>query len=140
MPPQNLRKSKSSDDIVSIASAAEKVITKLKGLITPNKNNKDDENEVEFLNELELPGDAYIEEIIEAIIKKKKLRRVTWLPTKNGEGHQILFNIEGGSRCDDTIRLLGEWGIGDREGTSVSVLPCTLYHEPIHEKNDTKTE
>lgn len=91
-----------------------------------------------FSNDLNLALDAYMEEILEAIIKKKNIKRVTWLDTKNGEGHQVLFNLESGPRCEDTIRLLSEWGVGEREGTSVSVLPCTLYHEPIHDPLEEK--
>lgn len=82
-------------------------------------------------NELGLSPDAYMFQIMSAILKYKNIRRASWLDTKNGEGHQILFNIESGSRCDDTIRLLSEWGVGEREGTSVGVLPCTMYYEPI---------
>lgn len=89
-------------------------------------------------NDLNLPEDAFMVDIMNGIIKLKNIRRVTWLPTQNNEGHQILFNIENGSRCEDTIRLLSEWGVGEREGTSVSVLPCTLYHEPIHDPLEEK--
>lgn len=91
-----------------------------------------------FSNDLNLPLDAYMEEILEAIIARKNIKRVTWLKTKNGEGAQVLFNLESGPRCEDTIRLLSEWGVGEREGTSVSVLPCTIYHEPIHDPLEEK--
>jgi len=98
------------------------------------------ESEPEYLNDLGLAPDAFMEDVMMAIMKKKRLRRVTWLPTKNVDGHQILFNIENGARCDDTIRLLSEWGVGEREGTSVSVLPCSLYYEPIHETKEEKCD
>lgn len=91
-----------------------------------------------FSNDLNLPIDAYMEQILEAIISLKNIKRVTWQTTKNGEGHQVLFNLESGPRCEDTIRLLSEWGVGEREGTSVSVLPCTIYHEPIHDPLEEK--
>lgn len=82
-------------------------------------------------NNLGLLPDAFMYEIMSAILKCNNIRRASWVDTKNGEGHQILFNIESGARCDDTIRLLSEWGVGERDGTSVGVLPCTMYYEPI---------
>lgn len=82
-------------------------------------------------NNLGLLPDAFMYEIMSAILKCNNIRRASWVDTKNGEGHQILFNIESGARCDDSIRLLSEWGVGERDGTSVGVLPCTMYYEPI---------
>lgn len=99
---------------------------------------KKKEDEQTFSNDLNLPLDAYMEQILKAIIALKNIKRVTWVTTQNGEGHQVLFNIESGPRCEDTIRLLSEWGVGEREGTSVSVLPCTIYHEPIHDPLEEK--
>ncbi|XP_063702328.1 uncharacterized protein LOC134832273 [Culicoides brevitarsis] len=113
---------KSWEGVKDILSSARK--NSSKKLIEPP-------DEDHFENELGLPPNAYMCQIMSAILKVKNIRRASWLDTKNGEGHQILFNIESGTRCDDTIRLLSEWGVGEREGTSVGVLPCTMYYEPI---------
>lgn len=133
-PSAGLSRSRSCDNLSERLVEKESTFRKswegIKDFVTPSRRQSAN-IEVEYLNDLMLPPDAFMEDVMTAIIKRKRLRRVTWLPTKNNEGHQIIFNIEAGKRCDDTVRLLSEWGVGEREGTSVSVLPCTLYYEPM---------
>lgn len=40
---------------------------------------------------------------------------------------QIIFSVEASPRTDNIVRILNEWGIGDRAGSFVTILPCTLY-------------
>lgn len=136
VPPSRTR---SVDRLDQDGKVAEPNEATVKILATPSRR-ESQQTETEYLNDLDLPPDAFMEDVMTAIVQKKKLRRVTWQPTRNDDGHQILFSIENGNRCDDLIRLLSEWGVGEREGTSVSVLPCSLYHEPIIENKEAQQE
>lgn len=46
---------------------------------------------------------------------------------------QIIFSLESGPRCEDTIRLCRDWGVGERQKSSVSVVPCEHYSDPTIE-------
>lgn len=43
--------------------------------------------------------------------------------------------MRSGTKCDDTIHMLSEWGIGQRDGSSISIIPCTLYNNPTDNYN-----
>jgi hypothetical protein len=75
-----------------------------------------------------------MEKIMQMIIRKMKILNCTWLKANNENSYQITFCVESGTKCDDIIHLLSEWGIGQREGSSISIIPCTLYFDPEQEK------
>lgn len=83
------------------------------------------EEELDFLD-----PQASMEKIMQLIIKKMKISNCSWLKGKHENSYQITFCIESGSKCDDIIHLLSEWGIGQREGSSISIIPCNLYFDP----------
>uniref|UniRef100_A0A336LZL7 CSON006277 protein n=1 Tax=Culicoides sonorensis TaxID=179676 RepID=A0A336LZL7_CULSO len=144
--PDTLSKRSKSYDRLNAVSDQGSVIRKswegLKDIVGSAKKQKKsvETQSLHDENELGLAPDAFMVEIMEAILKYKNIRRTSWLETKSGHGIQIIFNLESGPRCDDTIRLLSEWGVGEREGTSVGVLPCTMYYEPIHDPLEKKPE
>jgi hypothetical protein len=81
--------------------------------------------------QLDLAYDSSMEQVMREIIKAMKLDSAAWIPTKDGDGFQVIFSIDSGQRCDKTIRMLSEWGIGERDFSAVSVIPCTRYHKPF---------
>lgn len=73
-----------------------------------------------------------MQKIMTEIIRKMRIINASWLKTNNGNSYQITFSIESGPKCDDTIHMLSEWGIGQREKSSISIIPCTLYYDPVY--------
>lgn len=59
-----------------------------------------------------------------------KISNYTWLEVDGGNFYHIVFSVETGNRCDDLIHSLSDWGIGQREGSSISIIPCALYYDP----------
>uniref|UniRef100_U5EUZ1 Putative conserved plasma membrane protein n=1 Tax=Corethrella appendiculata TaxID=1370023 RepID=U5EUZ1_9DIPT len=118
----------SLNDITPTSSRIKKSWEGFKELVSsarkePNKKEHDS-------NGLNLDDDSTMEEIMSEIIRKMKIDNAGWVETNKGKGYQITFSILSGTQCDDTIRLLSEWGVGETMKSTVSVIPCTLYTDP----------
>ncbi|CRL06705.1 CLUMA_CG019556, isoform A [Clunio marinus] len=84
----------------------------------------------------QLDDNTPLERVIQEIIERMEIRNVSWVRVNSGNCYQVQFTLENGDRCDDTIHLLSEFGIGQKEGSSVAIIPCTLYNsEPIRKPN-----
>lgn len=79
-----------------------------------------------------LNEDSSMEKIVRVLIDRMHIRNVNWNKINNGNSYQIQFTLENGVRYDDTIHMLSEWGIGEREGSSVVIVPCALYRDHRH--------
>lgn len=77
-----------------------------------------------------LDENAPMERVVRYIIDKMKIPNYSWMKA-NETSYQINFSIETGSKCDDVVHMFSEWGIGQRDGSSISIVPCTLYYDPI---------
>lgn len=93
------------------------------------------EEEDDDTQSLMIAMDSSMEVVLKEIIQKTKLKNAVWTKSDNFNNFQIMFTIESGDRSENILRLLGEWGIGEREGSSVSLMPCTIYHKPHLELN-----
>lgn len=49
---------------------------------------------------------------------------------------QVIFSVEASPRTDNIVRILNEWGIGDRAGSFVTILPCTLYKNAAENQSE----
>lgn len=49
---------------------------------------------------------------------------------------QVIFSVEANPRTDNIVRWLNEWGIGDRAGSFVTILPCTLYKNAAENQSE----
>lgn len=77
-----------------------------------------------------------MEHVMNEVIEKMKIKNASWVSTNRGNSYQVTFSLDS-SRVDDTIHFLSEWGIGQREGSSISIIPCTLYYDQTnHEDTD----
>lgn len=77
-----------------------------------------------------------MENVIRDIIERFHIKNSSWVRVNNGNTYQITFSLEKGVRCDDTIHMLSEFGIGQKNGSSVAIVPCTLYSEQRRSKDE----
>lgn len=74
-----------------------------------------------------LNENSSMEKVVRFIVEKLRIRNVSWVRINNGNSFQVTFTLENGVRCDDAIHVLSEFGIGQKECSSVVIIPCTLY-------------
>lgn len=79
-----------------------------------------------------LNEDSSMEKIVRVLVDRMHIRNVSWVKINNGNSFQVTFTLENGVRCDDTIHHLSEYGIGQREGSSVVIVPCAVYRDHHH--------
>lgn len=77
-----------------------------------------------------LSESSSMEEVMRQTLKAMKIRNVAWISTNQSKSYQIMFSMESSIACEDFLRIMNDWGIGEREGTSISLMPCTFYHNP----------
>lgn len=65
--------------------------------------------------------------VVREIIERIHIKNSSWVRVSSGNSYQVTFSLENGKRCDDTIHMLSEFGIGQKEGSSIAIIPCTLY-------------
>lgn len=87
-----------------------------------------------------LDENASMERVMREIIERIRIRNSSWVRVNNGNSYQITFSLQNGVRCDDTIHMLSEFGIGEKEGSSIAVVPCTLYRDRNLFKTDDDEE
>lgn len=75
-----------------------------------------------------------MEQIIREIIRKMEITNVSWKKINSSNFYKISFCLEKGARCDETIHLLSEYGIGQKKGSSIAIVPCTLYDDKSRSK------
>lgn len=74
--------------------------------------------------------------VVREIIERIHIKNSSWVRVNSGNSYQVTFSLENGKRCDDTIHMLSEFGIGQKEGSSVAIIPCTLYTDRHRSKVD----
>lgn len=80
-----------------------------------------------------------MERVLREICDRFRIKNASWVRVNSGNSYQVTFSLESGVRCDDVIHMLSEFGIGQKEGSSVAVVPCTLYKESHRKKDDDET-
>lgn len=83
-----------------------------------------------------------MEKVVREIIDKYQIKNASWVRVNSGNSYQVTFSLEKGVRCDDTIHMLSGFGIGQKEGSSIAIIPCTLYsdhHRADRHKDDQET-
>lgn len=88
-----------------------------------------------------LDDSSSMEKVVRELIDKYRIKNTSWVRVNNGNSYQVTFTLENGVRCDDTIHMLSEFGIGQKEGSSIAIIPCTLYsnHHLIHDEDHEKS-
>ena len=102
-------------------------------LMKDRANIRDNEEAVNkfYTSKMDPPLDetSSMEKVVRVIINKIKIRNSSWVRVNNGNSYQVTFSLENGVRCDDTIHMLSEFGIGQREGSTIAIVPCTIYSD-----------
>jgi uncharacterized hydrophobic protein (TIGR00271 family) len=83
-----------------------------------------------------LDDTSSMEKVVREIVDQMHIRNSSWIRLNSGNSYQVTFTLENGVRCDDTIHMLSEFGIGQKPGSSVSIIPCTLYSDRQRVKED----
>jgi uncharacterized hydrophobic protein (TIGR00271 family) len=85
-----------------------------------------------------LDDTSSMEKVVREIIEQMHIKNSSFRRINSGNSYQVTFSLENGVRCDDTIHMLSEFGIGQKAGSSVSIIPCTLYsdHQRVKEEDE----
>lgn len=81
-----------------------------------------------------------MERVVREIIEKIRIKNVSWVRVNSGNSFQVTFSLGNGVRCDDTIHMLSEFGIGQKEGSSIAIIPCNLYNDRHRLKQEEEQE
>lgn len=84
---------------------------------------------------LKLSNDTPMEQIMIELFKKLKIENAFWQISRDKNYHQISFTVDD-YRHEVLFNILNEWGIGERDGTSVSMIPCALHNKPSEENTN----
>lgn len=106
---------KSWEGLKHIVSATKKV------KINDRKSNRDG-----FLN---LPDDSTMECIMSELFKRLQIENAIWQLSKNANYYQITFSVESSYRHELILNVLSEWGIGLRNSSTLSMIPCAIYSQ-----------
>ncbi|KAL7016194.1 hypothetical protein ACKWTF_009956 [Chironomus riparius] len=84
------------------------------------------------VNRVDSLKDKTMEFVMREIIDRMKIRNVSWQKINNSNSYKIIFSLEKGVRCDETIHLLSDHGIGHKKGSSCVIIPCSVYKDKSH--------
>ncbi|KAH8341283.1 hypothetical protein KR059_001754 [Drosophila kikkawai] len=73
---------------------------------------------------LDMPLDTDQEQVLRRILRKFHIPNAVWLRSLEGNAFHVSFSMEFDERYEELYEALQEWGIGDREGSTVSVVSC----------------
>lgn len=76
---------------------------------------------------LDMPLDTDQEQVLHRILRKFHIPNAVWLRSLEGNAFHVSFSMEFDERYEDLYEALQEWGIGDREGSTVSVVSCLAH-------------
>lgn len=101
-----------------------------------------------FLNEYEkydgllnISQDASMERIMNELFRMLKIENAVWQLSKNTKFYQITFSVESNARHELVLSTFNEWGIGQRNGSCMSMIPCAIFNQPSKQDDfDPKTE
>ncbi|XP_039485260.1 uncharacterized protein LOC120447771 [Drosophila santomea] len=86
---------------------------------------------------LDIPLDTDQEQVVRQILQKFHIPNAVWLPSLDGNAYHISFSMDFDEHYENLYEALQEFGIGDREGSSISVVSC-LAHRSYAQREDTE--
>lgn len=90
---------------------------------------------------LNISVDSTMESIMNELFKKLKIDNAVWQLSKNMKYNQITFFVESNARHELVLSTLNEWGVGQRNGSCMSMIPCAIYNQSLKADNlDPRTE
>lgn len=76
---------------------------------------------------LDMAEDSCMEVVIKEIFKKMHIENASWTKANDGKSWQIIFSLDSNEKYESMLGKFEDWGIGDREGSSVSVVNCNAF-------------
>lgn len=64
------------------------------------------------------------------MLKKLSIDNAVWQLSKNTKFYQITFFVETNVCHELVLTTLNEWGIGEKNGSCMSMIPCAIYSQP----------
>lgn len=77
-----------------------------------------------------LPQTSTMECIMNEMFKKLNIDNAVWQLSKNTKYYQITFFVETNVCHELVLTTLNDWGIGEKNGSSMSMIPCAIYSQP----------
>lgn len=77
-----------------------------------------------------LPATSTMECMMNEMLKKFSIDNAVWQLSKNTKYYQITFFVETNVCHELVLTTLNEWGIGEKNGSCVSMIPCAIYSQP----------
>lgn len=84
---------------------------------------------IECVGLLNVPPNSSMECIMIEIFKKFDIDNAVWQLSKNTKYYQITFFVETNTHHELVLTTLNEWGIGQRNGSCMSMIPCAIYNQ-----------
>ncbi|XP_055296395.1 uncharacterized protein LOC129565471 [Sitodiplosis mosellana] len=83
----------------------------------------------EYAGLLNISEDSTMESIMNELFKKLKIDNAAWQLSKSMKYYQITFFVESNARHELILSTLNEWGVGQRNGSLMSMIPCAIYNQ-----------
>uniref|UniRef100_A0A1A9WZQ5 DUF389 domain-containing protein n=1 Tax=Glossina brevipalpis TaxID=37001 RepID=A0A1A9WZQ5_9MUSC len=74
--------------------------------------------------ELEITQNTCMQTVLKEILRKFQIQNTIWTKDSDCKMYQIFFTIEFNETYERLLDNFNEWGIGDREGSSITVMNC----------------
>lgn len=85
---------------------------------------------------LDIETTAAMETVVREILKKLRIKSALWQTSDLKDSVQISLSVEAGYMQERLLTMLTEWGIGERDGSSISMVPCSLVAPKPHVEPD----
>lgn len=121
-------------------SALRKSWEGFKDILGSARKDKEKDPRDAVVQSMNLDAESSLEDVMKVIIREQRITTAAWMDTNKGKGHQIMFSMESGNKCDDVIYLLSSWGIGERFNSTISITSCTLFAERQKEQEEKTTD
>lgn len=81
-----------------------------------------------------------METVVREILKKMRINSALWKTSDTKDSVQISLSVEAGYAQERLLNILTEWGIGERDGSSISMVDCSLVAPKQHVDDEELTE
>lgn len=84
----------------------------------------------------QMPLDTAMEYVLQEILRKFQIDNAMWVHNREGNTYQITFTLAFNELYEKLFESLQQWGIGDREGSTVSVMNCIASKSYVNNREE----
>ncbi|KAH8378187.1 hypothetical protein KR093_009889, partial [Drosophila rubida] len=88
----------------------------------------------------DMPLDTAMEHVLRQLLRKFQIANAVWMRSLDSNAYQISFTLEFNEIYESLYDALQQWGIGDREGSTVSVMNCIASKSFTGNKKESQHE